>query len=156
MSVGDDGYKEFAANITGPLLGDTLSFKLGWRFYEYDGQYTGRSSDGRNPTFGAEQTKRVSGALRWAPSDGFDVTVRAFEAQNSDGLYNNIIFKTLNCFQTAPGARGGSFCGEIPEIPLNGGSESTSPTSSAKASPASLRTAPCTASRPTGMWVPAQ
>lgn len=121
VSVGDDGYKELAANITGPLLGETLSFKLGGRFYEYDGQYTGRSSDGRNPTFGAEQTKRVSGALRWAPSDSFDVTVRAFEAQNSDGLYNNIIFKTLNCFQTAPGARGGSFCGEIPEIPLNGG-----------------------------------
>ena len=120
-SLGDDGYKEVAANITGPLLGDTLSFKLGGRFYEYDGQYTGRSSDGRNPTFGAEQTKRVSGALRWAPSDAFDVTVRAFAAQNSDGLYNNIISKTLNCFQTAPGARGGSFCGEIPEIPLNGG-----------------------------------
>lgn len=121
VSVGDDGYKEVAGNISGPLLGDMLSFKLGGRFYEYDGQYTGRSSDGRNPTFGAEQTKRVSGALRWAPSDAFDVTVRAFEAQNSDGLYNNIIFKTLNCFQTAPGARGGSFCGEIPEIPLNGG-----------------------------------
>ena len=121
VSVGDDGYKEAAANISGPLLGDTLSFKLGGRFYEYDGQYTGRSSDGRNPTFGAEQTKRVSGALRWAPSDAFDVTVRAFAAQNSDGLYNNIIFKTLNCFQTAPGARGGSFCGEIPEIPRIGG-----------------------------------
>jgi len=121
ISLGDDGYYEAAANISGPLLGDTLSFKLGGRFYEYDGRYTGLSSDGRKPTFGAEQTKRVSGTLRWAPSDEFDVTVRAFAAQNSDGLYTNIISKTLNCFQTAPGARGGSFCGEIPEIPRNGG-----------------------------------
>lgn len=121
MSFGDDGYKEAAMNISGPLLGDTLSFKLGGRFYEYDGQYTGLSSDGRNPTFGAEQTKRVSGTLRWAPSDSFDVSVRAFVAKNADGLYSNIISKTLNCFQTAPGARGGSFCGEIPEIPQNGG-----------------------------------
>ena len=98
ISLGDDGYYEAAANISGPLLGDTLSFKLGGRFYEYDGRYTGLSSDGRKPTFGAEQTKRVSGTLRWAPSDEFDVTVRAFAAQNSDGLYTNIISKTLNCF----------------------------------------------------------
>ena len=120
-SYGDDGFKEVAANFSGPLLGDTLTFKLGGRFYEYDGQYTGRSSDGRTVRFGSEETKRVSGALRWAPTDAFDVTLRAFASQNSDGLYNNIISKTLNCFQTAPGARGGSFCGEIPEIPLNGG-----------------------------------
>ena len=120
-SYGDDGYKEVAANITGPLLGDTLTFKLGGRFYEYDGQYTGRSSDGRTVRFGSEETRRVSGAVRWAPTDAFDMTLRAFAAQNSDGLYNNIIYKTLNCFQTAPGARGGSFCGVIPEIPLNGG-----------------------------------
>jgi iron complex outermembrane receptor protein len=120
-SYGDDGFKEISANVSGPLLGDTLTFKLGGRFYEYDGQYTGRSSDGRSVRFGAEETKRVSGALRWAPTDAFDVTLRAFAAQNSDGLYNNIISKTLNCFQTAPGARGGSFCGEIPTIPQNGG-----------------------------------
>ena len=121
VSYGDDGFKEIAANITGPIAGDTLSFKLGGRFYDYDGQYTGISSDGRRPRFGSEQTKRLSGALRWAPSETFDLTLRAFGSQNSDGLYNNIISKTLNCFQTAPGARGGSYCGVIPTIPLNGG-----------------------------------
>jgi iron complex outermembrane recepter protein len=120
-SYGDDGFKEVAANVSGPLLGETLTFKLGGRFYEYDGQYNGNSSDGRTVRFGAEETKRVSGALRWAPTDTFDLTLRAFAAQNSDGLYNNIITKSLNCFQTAPGARGGSFCGEIPTIPQNGG-----------------------------------
>jgi len=120
-SYGDDGFNEVVANISGPILHDTLSFKLGGRYYKYDGQYTGLSSDGRTVRFGSEQTKRVSGALRWAPSDIFDMTMRVFEARNSDGLYNNIIFKTLNCFQSAPGARGGSFCGEVPQIPLNGG-----------------------------------
>ncbi len=119
-SYGDDGYKEVSANITGPLLGETLTFKLGGRYYDYDGQYTGISSDGRKPHFGSEQTKRVSGAIRWAPTEEFDLTLRAFGAQNSDGLYNNIISKTLNCYQTAPGARGGSFCGVLPDIPLNG------------------------------------
>ena len=53
-SYGDDGYKEVAANISGPMLGDTLTFKLGARYYEYDGQYTGNSSDGRTVRFGSE------------------------------------------------------------------------------------------------------
>ncbi|HPF28433.1 MAG TPA: Plug domain-containing protein, partial [Steroidobacteraceae bacterium] len=31
VSVGDDGYKEISANITGPLMGETLTYKLGAR-----------------------------------------------------------------------------------------------------------------------------
>lgn len=121
ISAGDDGYKEVAGNISGPILGETLTFKLGGRYYDYDGQYTAISSDGRTPKVGGEQTKRVSGALRWQPTESFDLTLRAFAAQNNDDLYNNIIFTTLNCFQTSPGARGGSYCGRIPVIPQDGG-----------------------------------
>ena len=123
LSLGDDGLKEVSGNISGPIAGETLTFKLGARYYDYDGQYEGISSDGRRPTLGAEQTKRVSGALRWQPTDAVDVTVRAFAAQNADGLYNNIISKALNCFQTAGGAaaRGGSYCGQLPVIPKSGG-----------------------------------
>ncbi|MEZ5514440.1 MAG: TonB-dependent receptor [Steroidobacteraceae bacterium] len=119
VSVGDDGYKEISANITGPLMGETLTYKLGARYYDYDGQYTARSSDGTFPKLGAEQTKRVSGAIRWQPTDEFDATLRAFAALNSDGLYNNTISTALNCFQV-PGARGGSFCGAFPTVPQNG------------------------------------
>lgn len=119
VSLGDDGYQEVSANITGPLMGDTLTYKLGARYYDYDGQYTARSSDGTFPKLGAEQTKRVSGALRWQPTDNFDATLRAFAALNSDGLYNNTISTDLNCFQV-PGARGGSFCGAFPTVPQNG------------------------------------
>jgi outer membrane receptor protein involved in Fe transport len=120
MTYGDDGYKEISANVSGPIIGETLTFKLGGRYYDYDGQYTGISSDGRKPTFGAERTERVSGALRWQPAESFDVTLRAFASQNSDGLYNNIIFTGLNCYQTSPGARGGSYCGVVPEIDKEG------------------------------------
>ena len=123
MSYGDDGYKEFAANFSGPLGSDKLLFKLGGRYYDYDGQYTGISSDGTRPTFGAENTERVSGALLWQPTDSFDMTLRAFASQNSDGLYNNIIFTELNCYQNnSPPAqsRGGSWCGPVPTIRQNG------------------------------------
>jgi len=119
-SYGDDGFTELSGYISGPLFHPTLSYKLGGRYYEYDGQYTGISSDGTKPRFGAEKTERVSGALRWAPTDSFDLLLRAFAAKNSDGLYNNILFTELNCFTTSPGARGGSYCGEVPEISKNG------------------------------------
>jgi outer membrane receptor protein involved in Fe transport len=61
ISIGDDGFQELGGNISGPLVSDKLTFKLGARYYNYDGQYTAVSSDGRTPTLGAEQTKRVSG-----------------------------------------------------------------------------------------------
>jgi outer membrane receptor protein involved in Fe transport len=121
ISGGEDGFQEVSGNISGPIFGETLTFKLGARYYDYDGQYTAVSSDGRTPRVGGEQTKRVSGALRWQPTEAFDLTLRAFAAQNDDDLYNNTIFTTLNCFQTAPGARGGSYCGRIPVIPQDGG-----------------------------------
>jgi outer membrane receptor protein involved in Fe transport len=122
VTAGDYGYREVSGNISGPISGDTLTFKLGGRYYDYDGQYTAVSSDGRTPTVGGENTKRVSGAIRWAPTEDFDVTFRAFAAQNDDYLFNNIIFTQLNCFQTAGGAaaRGGSYCGVIPDIPRKG------------------------------------
>lgn len=123
-SLGQDGLQEFAGNVSGPIAGEKLSFKLGARYYDYDGRYTAISSDGRTPKMGAERTLRVSGALRWQPTENLDLNLRAFAAQNKDGLYTNIISKTLNCFTSAtvsPGNRGGSFCGEIPEIPVNGG-----------------------------------
>ena len=119
-SYGDDGYNELAGNVSGPVFGEKLTFKLGARYYNYDGQYTGISSDGRTPTFGAERSKRVSGALRWQPTDDIDVTVRAFGSQNTDGPYPYYNNPTLNCFTTAPAARGGSFCGKEPEISRDG------------------------------------
>ena len=121
LSLGDYGHQEATANISGPLLSDKLSFKLGARYYDFKGQYKGVSTDGSSVRLGAERTKRLSGAVRWQPTDNIDVMLRAFASQNADGLYNNIINKTLNCFQTAPAGRGGSFCGEQPTIPVNGG-----------------------------------
>ncbi len=123
VSGGDDSYVEASGNISGPIISDKLAFKLGARYYDYDGQYTGRSTDGSEVQLGAENTKRVSGALLWQPTENIDVSVRAFVSQNTDGLYNNIIFKGLNCFTTVPFAlsRGGSWCGDVPGIPLDGG-----------------------------------
>ncbi len=122
-SYGDDDYAEASGFVSGPIT-ETLSFKLGGRYYDYGGQYTGISSDGQRPTFGGENTQRVSGALYWQPTDDFDVMLRAFAGQNSDDLYNNIIFTDLNCFQNSgPNNRGGAYCGRIPVIPQDGGIE---------------------------------
>jgi outer membrane receptor protein involved in Fe transport len=121
-SAGEDGFAEASGFISGPLWSDTLSFKLGARYYDFDGQYTGVSSDGSTPRFGSEHSERVSAALRWEPSERFDATLRAFSAQNSDGLYVWYLNPTLNCF-TGPATgptRGGSYCGVQPTIPLHG------------------------------------
>ena len=121
LSLGNFGHEEASGNISGPLVSDKLSFKLGARYYDFGGQYKGVSTDGSSVQLGAERTKRVSGALRWQPVDGLEFMLRGFASQNADGLYNNIISKTLNCFTTVATARGGSFCGEEPTIPVNGG-----------------------------------
>jgi iron complex outermembrane recepter protein len=119
LSAGDDGYVETVGRISGPI-GETFGFKLGARYYDYDGQYEGVSTDGSKVPLGAERTKRVSGALSGQPTENLDFIVRGFSAQNSDGLYNNIIFQPLNCFDNTAAARGGSFCGRIPTIPQDG------------------------------------
>jgi len=123
-SMGQHGFQELAGNFSGALVGDKLTFKLGARYYDYEGRYRAISSDGRTPRMGAENTQRLSGALRWQPTENLDLNLRLFAAQNRDGLYTNIISKTLNCFTNAavsPGNRGGSFCGELPKIPVQGG-----------------------------------
>ncbi|MCU0761073.1 MAG: TonB-dependent receptor [Steroidobacteraceae bacterium] len=122
VTGGENGWAEATANVSGPIIGETLTFKLGARYYDYDGQYTARSTDGSEVQLGAENTKRVSGALLWRPTDAVDVMVSAFVGQNSDGLYNNTIFKGLNCFTNVPFAlsRGGAWCGRIPVLPKDG------------------------------------
>lgn len=121
-SGGEDGYVEANGFISGPVFGEKLTFKLGARYYDFDGQYTGISSDGSTPRFGSEHSERVSAALRWEPTDNVDLSLRAYSSQNADGLYTWYVNPTLNCFTgPATGAtRGGSFCGVQPEIPLNG------------------------------------
>jgi outer membrane receptor protein involved in Fe transport len=121
LSIGDYDHREVAGFVSGPLGSDKLSFKLGARYYDFGGQYTALSTDNSEVQLGEEKTKRVSGALRWQPTESLDLILRAFAAQNQDGLYNNIIFRNLNCFTTVTGARGGSYCGEIPVIPVDGG-----------------------------------
>ncbi len=121
VTIGDYGNEEASGFISGPLFSDKLSFKLGGRLYDFGGQYTAASSGNTLVQLGQEKTKRVSAALRYEPTENLEFLLRAFASQNKDGLYNNIISKTLNCFTTAPGARGGSFCGELPAIPVNGG-----------------------------------
>ena len=37
VTAGENGYQEMAGNISGPIFGETLTFKLGARYYDYDG-----------------------------------------------------------------------------------------------------------------------
>lgn len=121
LTAGNDDYREAVASITGPIAGEKLSFKLGARYYDFAGHYRGPTSDGRTYTFGAEQTKRVSGALRWDASESLDVTVRAFVSLNRDGLYAQNMFETRNCFVSSDvSGRRGSYCGVVPTIGQNG------------------------------------
>lgn len=121
LTAGNDDYREAVGSISGPILDDRLSFKLGARYYDYAGHYEGPTNDGRTYTFGAERTKRVSGALRWDATDTVDITVRAFAARNTDGLFAQNLFQTRNCFvNTDVSGRRGSYCGVIPTIGANG------------------------------------
>lgn len=120
ITAGTDGYRELSGFLTGPI-GKTLGYKLGARYHSYDGQYTARSSDGRSVRLGSEETRRVSGALRWQPVESLDMVLRAFYKLTDDGLFTNHLFTALNCFTGGPPTtRGGSYCGRVPTIPRNG------------------------------------
>lgn len=121
VSGGDDGFAEATGVISGPIIADTLSFRLGGRYYNYDGQYKGITNEGGQYRFGSEHTNRVSGSLLWEPTEAFDLLIRAFAGQNKDGLYSNNLFQERNCYVTTDlSGRQGSYCGVVPTIPASG------------------------------------
>ena len=73
---------EAAASISGPLIADVLSFRLGGRYYTYGGEYTNRLTLRR---VGQEETRSAYLTTVFRPFDGMTWRSRVYYQRDDDG-----------------------------------------------------------------------
>jgi len=113
----------------GPLMGDSLAYRVSARQYGTDGQYTSSADGG---SLGQERTTSFMGTLFFEVSDNFTGRFRAFVSEDEDGPPAAAFFggpgslggtggvnAGTNCFEVRPeerenGAVADYYCGELP------------------------------------------
>ncbi|MGY6663245.1 MAG: TonB-dependent receptor [Glycocaulis sp.] len=104
----------FLGSISGPIVDGVLSGQLALNYYTYGGEYrnnaVGDPSFGR--TIGQEETRGISGGLRFTPSDNLSFTLRATYAENDDGHEVMVLQRASNnnCFLSTASRY---YCGAI-------------------------------------------
>lgn len=118
--LGSDEFREISGSLSGPIDADAKwRYAISGRTYRFGGTYTNSGPDGGE--VGEEATDSGSLALYYEPSENFDATLRTSISVDDDGIWPLRLLTDLNCFTTAgPAARGGYFCGEVPEISDDG------------------------------------
>lgn len=104
-------YNDYEVNLVtrGPV-GDTLSYMLHGRYYDFGGQHRNRF-DGE--LVGQENSQGVNGAIRYQPNEKFDLMLSAGYNKDDDGLAASVITpRTVNnCFLNVFRQY---YCGAIP------------------------------------------
>ncbi len=73
---------EAAASISGPIIQDVLSFRLGGRYYSYGGEYTNQLTQRR---VGDEETRSAYLTTVFRPFDGMTWRTRLYYQRDNDG-----------------------------------------------------------------------
>jgi len=123
MRFGQDGDFEITGGVDGPLVEGVLDGGLSARYYSFDGEYTNIVT---GETVGDEQTRALSGSLRWTPHEDLTISTRLNLQNDDDGTRAFFLqpSESNNCF---PGTRSNAlwnsvtgstnqnqyFCGEI-------------------------------------------
>ena len=104
---------EAAASISGPLIDDVLSFRLGGRYYTYGGEFTNQLTGRR---VGDEETRSAYLTTVFRPFDGMTWRTRAYYQRDSDGPLALFLQGAAdnNC---RPGFRSAAFRGASPFVP---------------------------------------
>jgi iron complex outermembrane recepter protein len=80
--VAEHGEIDFGASVSGPLIKDFLSFRLGGRYYKYGGEFKNNVT---GKTLGKEESKSVYATFMMAPTDNFKVRTRIGYQRDNDG-----------------------------------------------------------------------
>lgn len=113
------GERDLSASVSLPIIDDKLAIRIGGRIFETGGMWT--ATDGGK--LGEQSTHSYQIALRAAPIDGLQMTVRYFSGRDEDGpAAGGAIPGRLNdTCNRAPVTIGGQsvkvgwFCGDVPE-----------------------------------------
>ncbi|MEY4270726.1 MAG: hypothetical protein RLZZ58_1942 [Pseudomonadota bacterium] len=80
--LAEHGEKELAGSISGPLIGDTLGFRIGGRYYDYNGEFINNVTGQK---VGKENSKSVDLTLVFKPSPDFKMRTRINHQKDRDG-----------------------------------------------------------------------
>jgi iron complex outermembrane recepter protein len=80
--LAEHGEMDFGASISGPLIKDFLSFRLGGRYYNYEGEFKNNIT---GKTLGKEESESVYLTLMLTPSDNFKMRTRIGYQRDNDG-----------------------------------------------------------------------
>lgn len=105
---------ELAGSISGPILGDVLSFRAGGRYYTYGGQYRNQLTGKK---VGSEETKSAYLTLNFKPTNDLKIRLRGYWQQDDDGPLPIFLQGAVanNC---KPGFRSTQFRAASPFVPL--------------------------------------
>lgn len=78
----EHGEVDFGASVSGPLIKDFLSFRLGGRYYKYGGEFKNNIT---GKTLGKEKSESVNLVLMMTPTDNFKVRTRIGYQRDNDG-----------------------------------------------------------------------
>jgi iron complex outermembrane receptor protein len=121
-TAGFNELKEIEGYVSGPLLGETLSGEVNFRYYERNGDWLNRATGKKDG--GAEETQNIGAKLYWTPNERFNAELNLGYSVDNDGTFA-AGYTGLNCFAptiiSAPTAaipvsstrRRGYYCGEV-------------------------------------------
>jgi iron complex outermembrane receptor protein len=91
-TAAQDDYYEVLGAISGPLLGETLTGRLGFSYRNDDGQYRNAGPLDKGGGIGGSESKVVTGVLRWMPTQALDISLTGFYSDDrvdNRPLYSN-------------------------------------------------------------------
>ena len=115
VQLAEDEQYQVTGSVSGPLVDGVLSGRLAGRYYER-GAIFDSTFDGAG--VGDQESRSLSGLLRWTPGEATDVRFRAYYSELDDGqppLFRQPAAAN-NCFQDNGGyylGLGRYYCGEV-------------------------------------------
>lgn len=97
--------REFVGSISGPIVEDSLYFRLGARYFEYGGEHVNTLTGKK---MGSEETRGLNGALVWDADNNFRARLSFSYKEDNDGPLALFLHPSTfnNC---APGFRSANF-----------------------------------------------
>ena len=129
----EDGTYDFSVSHEGPLVGDSVAYRLAISGVGTDGQYRSNADGGE---LGRERTETVTGVIYATPTENFSAKFRAFYSRDNDGPAAGMYLGSrlsdrgsgsanagTNCYAqgiTSPAdTLADYFCGETPKVDVD-------------------------------------
>lgn len=114
-TLAEHGEKELTAGVSGPIVGDILTFRASARYFDFKGEHINRYNGKK---YGDQNTKTGSLTIQFKPVDNFTAKARVLYTKDTDGQPATGFYSRgdHNAFGLG-GAIGSYFVGEVKDRP---------------------------------------